>query len=302
MMLVAVMLLMSTACGGDNASVENVSSSLDIEIANNDEIDNSSNNSVTEAEDDAGALTFWLNRINSYIPSESSSVIDLFNDQVTIPLDLSTIDICSAPYALYPNGLSAVNISSISEILTSEELINEKDESKIVTQTQYIDGWVDYDEVPDNIDNIFIKNFSEEPLSTKQCYENGWWYITSEYPHQIENVLGIDLTAEGKNYNADWDCHVVSEAVIDKLGLPDYVLMFGSNSNNLLNNSGNIYYYLIWENADYVISLLCSEMILLDNNSYIYQISNFTYYTPEAWNMVSSEFSEVTKVNLSELP
>ena len=263
------------------------------ENTNNNEIygDNKQNqteqlNTTTEKNDDTKSeKTFWINSVQ--LPEQNLNAnFKLYNDKISLPINLENLDVCSAPYSFFPNGLNQTNADTIQEILKSTTKIQDGGETKISTQTKFVDGsWKDYDEVPDNIGWIYIKNYNETDSTTAECYNNGWWYITSQY--NLDKVLGVDLT-NNEEYMENWDESPLLDMAIDKLGSPTYIRIYG-DSEDLKLNDGTIQYELVYEYEEYTITIIVMELIMSENDSQMLTVGGISYYTKECWEKDKNE-------------
>lgn len=231
--------------------------------------------------------TFWLNSIEW---SKQNNNIDLYNNKISLPIKLENLDVCSAPYSFWPDGVNQTNAETIQDILKSTTEINAGRETQISTQRKYVDGsWKDYDEVPDNIESIYIKNYTEAVSTTAECYNNGWWYITNKY--NLDDVLGVDLT-NNTEYRKDWDESPLLDMAIDKFGSPTYIGMLKNYSDNLKSNEGMIIYDLVYEYNEYTITFSVSEMIMSEYDSQTIKFGRITYYTKECWEKEKNETAD----------
>ena len=237
-------------------------------------------NEITEG---TTGKTFWINSMDW---SKKSDHIELFNDKISLPINLENLDVCSAPYSFFPNGVDQTNADTIQEILKSTTKIQDGGETRISTQIKVVDGrWKDYDEVPDNIDDIYIKNYNETDSTIAECYNNGWWYITSQY--NLDKVLGVDLT-NNEEYMKNWDESPLLDMAIDKLGSPTYIRIYG-DSEDLKLNDGTIQYELVYEYEEYTITIIVMELIMSENDSQMLTVGGISYYTKECWEKDKNE-------------
>ena len=264
----------------DNKTGEETKTELPNKTQNEKENDSTSDEIIQ----DTTGKTFWLNSIKW---SKQNNNIDLYNNKISLPIRLENLDICSAPYSFWPDGVNQTNAETIQDILKSTTKINAGRETKISTQRKFVDGsWRDYDEVPDNIESIYIKNYTEAVSTTAECYNNGWWYITNQY--NLDDVLGVDLT-NNTEYRKDWDESPLLDMAVNKFGAPTYINMFKTYSENLKLNEGMIIYDLVYEYSEYTITLTVSEMIMSEYDSQTIKFGGITYYTKECWEKEKNE-------------
>lgn len=264
----------------DNKTGEETKTELPNKTQNEKENDSTSDEIIQ----DTTGKTFWLNSIKW---SKQNNNIDLYNNKISLPIRLENLDICSAPYSFWPDGVNQTNAETIQDILKSTTKINAGRETKISTQRKFVDGsWKDYDEVPDNIESIYIKNYTEAVSTTAECYNNGWWYITNQY--NLDDVLGVDLT-NNTEYRKDWDESPLLDMAVNKFGAPTYINMFKTYSENLKLNEGMIIYDLVYEYSEYTITLTVSEMIMSEYDSQTIKFGGITYYTKECWEKEKNE-------------
>ena len=232
--------------------------------------------------------TFWLNSIEW---SKQNNNINLYNDKISLPIKLENLDVCSAPYSFWPNGLNQTNAETIQDILKSTTKIKAGSETEIATQTKFVDGsWKDYDEVPDNIERIHIKNYTKEASTTAECYNNGWWYITNQ--NNFANALGLDLTTNNTVGIKAWDKTPLLDMAVNKLGAPTYIRILKSTSKNLELNEDAIMYDLVYEYNEYVIILPVTESIQSEKDIQTLSLAGLTYYTKECWEEENKETAD----------
>ena len=254
------------------------------EVFNQTENVKENDSALGENKQDTTEKSFWFNSIEM---SKQNNVIELYNDKVELPIKLENLDVCSAPYSFWPNGVNQTNAETIQDILKSTIEINAGRETKISTQTKYIDGsWKDYDEVPDNIEAIHIKNYTEEVLTIAECYNNGWWYITNLY--KLEDVLGVDLT-DNTEYSKDLNESPLLDMAINKFGSPTYIRMSQNYNKNLKLNEGTLVYDLVYEYSEYTIIFSVYELIMSEYDYHIIKFNGITYYTKECWEKEKNE-------------
>ena len=265
----------------DNKTGEETKTELPNKTQNEKENDSTSDEIIQ----DTTGKTFWLNSIKW---SKQNNNIDLYNNKISLPIRLENLDICSAPYSFWPDGVNQTNAETIQDILKSTTKINAGRETKISTQRKFVDGsWKDYDEVPDNIERIHIKNYTKEFSTTAECYNNGWWYITNQ--NNFANALGLDLTTNNTVGIKAWDKTPLLNMAVNKLGAPTYINMFKTYSENLKLNEGMIIYDLVYEYSEYTITLTVSEMIMSEYDSQTIKFGGITYYTKECWEKEKNE-------------
>ena len=244
-------------------------------------------NTVTEEnEETKSEKTFWINSVQ--LPEQNLNAnFRLYNDKISLPIKLENLDICSAPYSFWPNGTNQTNANTIQEILASKTKINSKSETKVVTQTKFLDGsWKDYDEVPDNIGDILINNYNDNSTTIEECYNNGWWYILNQY--DLDDIFGIDIS-NNSEYHKEWYEIPVVEKIIDKIGGPTYIRMNKTSSENLNTNQGIISYDLVYEYNEFTFIIPIMEMITNGNDNLVTKCSGMIYYTKQSWEKEKNE-------------
>lgn len=269
----------------------------EVDENNNTEISTENTNTSIENNENIEEATkkvFWLNSIKGAKQKDNFS-LTLFNDKISLPIKLENLDVCSAPYSFFPNRVNQTNADAIQEILKSTIKIKAGNETKISTQKKFVDGsWKNYDEEPDNIENIIIKNYSDADATIAECYNNGWWYIQNQY--SLDDALRLDMT-KNTEYRDDWNELPIIDIVIEKAGLPTCFRMHSADNKNLKSNDGVIMYELIYEYDEYVIVFAVSEVIISENNSYLSKVGGPIYYTKECWQKEQSELTVKEQIN-----
>lgn len=277
------------ACGKENPETGDTNAAPANSTTNTD-TDASSEETADAQNASQNDVTFWYNRQTWREPTDSFEG-GLFNDSITLPLDLNTLDSCSAPYEWFPNGGSGQNAASISEILTSSELLQPNSSplagpgtTVIFTQTSYVDGKnVNYDEIPDNIGNIYLYNFSDSELPASTCYENGWWFTSSAY--FIDEFLQIDYTSESESDTYKLD------AVVKKFGTPSYIGCLETNDfeTQIEQTGGGLSYSLIYVYPDFTLEIMVNEFLIQQQLST--DLVGVYYYPAACWEEIQKDYS-----------
>lgn len=128
------------------------------------------------------------------------------------------------------------------------------------------------------------------PIST--CYKNNWWYIVLK-----SEAFGVPSKAKDKNYQDDR-----TDALVKVLGAPKYV-MTGNTTNfeeTLNKNDDSIYYTLVYDFDEYVITIFMNEFISNEYNGTHLEISEIKYYPKECWEQKLKKTEESkTTINLT---
>jgi len=263
----------------------------EIDKNNNTDISTENTNTLIENNENIEESTkkvFWINSKKGSQQKEKFG-FTLYNDKISLPIKLENLDVCSAPYSFFPNEINQTNADAIQEILKSTIKIKAGNETKISTQKKFVDGsWKNYDEQPDNIENIIIKNYNDADATIAECYNNGWWYIQNQY--SLDDVLGLDMT-KNVEYRENWDESPLLDIIVEKNGFPTYVRMSSAYSENLKSNEGGILYELIYKYDEYVIVFAVSEMIMSEYDSYMITVGGPIYYTKESWEKEQSKIT-----------
>ena len=101
----------------DNKTGEETKTELPNKTQNEKENDSTSDEIIQ----DTTGKTFWLNSIKW---SKQNNNIDLYNNKISLPIRLENLDICSAPYSFWPDGVNQTNAETIQDILKSTTKIN----------------------------------------------------------------------------------------------------------------------------------------------------------------------------------
>lgn len=279
----------SSNSNGENSSEASKSSNTSVSASSEQDSESSKN---TESN-----LTFWYNQKNW---KELSGTYDgtLLTAKVKAPIDISKLDEynCS-PYHWFPNGVNGRNAKSINEILTSDEIQTPGgNPTSIGPQSAFDEKWLDLDLESCGIASINIYNYNEDdnksdksiPIST--CYKNNWWYMLLNY-----EALGISPEVQDKDYQIER-----ADGLVNVLGAPTYVINeYGSDFKETLNkNNGAIYYLLIYDFGEYVISVFMNEHIMNEYDSAILEVSEIKYYPKECWEQELKNIEKSKIINL----
>ena len=212
---------------------------------------------------------------------------------LVLPIDLENLDSFSAPYHVYFNegGRATETCQTASEVVVLEDSMISNGVLNDITL------WVNSEKGegrsedldPDNLnglDAIFIRNYGEEKLSVKECYEQNWWCIQLDNEEDVVNSLQLTI---GEEFNA------IGNAIALKLGAPDYLAPLEKHSEmseseyyTFMEAENSIEYTLIWEYKDYVITIHIQDFA----NEYAdeeIRIKSVQYYTPECFDKIKEE-------------
>ena len=266
--------LMGNNSGSNNNDVTENPGQM-VEEENGQETTDETIDTLTEVQTDG--MIHWIKTVKWNEDAEGFTEC-LFNEGLTLPINLENIDTICAPYYYWTGGYGGANAETMQNILSNTDLF--ESDTPIATQTSFYDGWIDSDKEPDNITKMYLVNYNEdERLTTQQCYDNGWWYIEAIY--NLEDVLGIEITDE--NYSSDRNAISAFDKIAEKYGPPSYIM--GWDTLESINvNDGALYIELVYEYDDYVVDIFLSDHIMVEYNTQLTQLQGVYYYSKECWN------------------
>lgn len=282
--LIAAMALSITACGSSESSKNDDSSDIKPQTTSNNATEDTSVEANTDSTESTASS--WLGEQTFGTPSKSFEGT-LFNDQVVLPLDLTTIDDYAAPYRYYPHDQSgSADAKSINEILTSTHtqkytenaLSNEGTTIRVQSYPKDssdldVSNW---DRDYCGLGKIQIDNFSEneETLTIGECIENGWWSLTADDNGNHAKFLQVDAGKTSKE---------MADNIIKKFGTPTYIAPWFDESPDLetfissLTPDSFHCYSLIYEYDEFVLDISIQE------GYDTFKVASTNYYTPEVW-------------------
>ncbi len=212
---------------------------------------------------------------------------------LVLPIDLENIDSFSAPYHVYFNeaGRATETCQTVSEVVALEDSMISNGILNDITlwvNSEKGEGRsedLDSDNL-NGLDAILIRNYGEEKLSVKECYEQNWWSVQLDNEEDVINSLQLNV---GEEFNA------IGNAIALKLGAPDYLAPLEKHSEMseseyyaFMEEENSIEYILIWDYKDYVITIHIQDFA----NEYAdeeIRIKSVQYYTPECFEKYKEE-------------
>ncbi len=231
----------------------------------------------TSADEQTDGMIYWIKTAQWNEEAEGFTGC-LFNEGLTLPINLENIDTICAPYYYWTGGYGGANAETMQDILSNTDLF--ESDTPIATQSAFYDGWIDSDKEPDNITKMYLVNYNEdEGLTTQQCYDNGWWYIEAIY--NLGDVLDIEIT--DINYSSGKNEIPLFDAIAEKYGPPSYIMGW-STLERINANDGALYIELVYEYDDYVVGIELSDHIMADYDTHITKLQGVFYYARDCWN------------------
>ncbi len=233
------------------------------DIKNNDKENDDEDSDNTKSNENStiinSNLNHWLLTIKKTEPKDSNGLAYIFDESFTLPIDFSEIEGEGEYY------------DEVRESVTSDFM---------VTQSYEICSEDDI-----YMPRVWFDNYSDEKISLAKCYENNWWWIDFGFytePYIVESLRG---TFEPEIGNKPiWDdlqnTSPVLDALIEKIGSPTRTIIDVADINTEKSRLG---YSLIWENEDYVLEVMVSEVCFLDDGYLRLWIDHIRYYTPQVW-------------------
>ena len=248
---------------------------LIVEEENGQELSDDMTDTSTDEQTDG--MIYWIKTAQWNEEAEGFTGC-LFNEGLTLPINLENIDTICAPYYYWTGGYGGANAETMQDILSNTDLF--ESDTPIATQSAFYDGWIDSDKEPDNITKMYLVNYNEdEGLTTQQCYDNGWWYIEAIY--NLGDVLDIEIT--DINYSSGKNEIPLFDAIAEKYGPPSYIMGW-STLERINANDGALYIELVYEYDDYVVGIELSDHIMADYDTHITKLQGVFYYAKECWN------------------
>lgn len=284
-MALVLVTVMAMGLVGCNSSKEDEHDNV-VESSQDVDADAVTESDSAESNDSVAGYPYWITQQTFGTPSTTFEGT-LFNEALTIPLDITMLDSIAAPFRWWPNGVNSQDVTSIREILTSDVLLHHDGKThfgstgnttSISTQIDENGQWIDefY-----GLRRIYIYNFDpngeELPLST--CYENGWWCVYEDTfsDSQFAKMLQIE---EGNSVE-------MMEHVFAKLGNPTYIGDIFGTHNSLNEWFASMkakdveMYNLFWEYEDFTLQIGLQETSFGSEPSV--ELVRVVYHTPEFW-------------------
>lgn len=218
---------------------------------------------------------YWFLTMNWDITS-NKEISSLFYESILLPIDLNIFDNIVESYQYFFDGFDKTESFTMSEILKNPQLFYDK---------VYI--WFTND-TKTNIYNLCFVNYNiDQEITIQQSYDNRWWYI-----HSIENfdkIFQIDIKNLSNEYEIEVQEKPLLNAIIEKYGKPSYIAMSDIYMDSIDKFEDDLWYEIVYEFTDYVITISIQEKIDSSNNTYI-TIHNVNYYTNECWQQELNKF------------
>lgn len=242
-------------------------------------------------EDQTSELPYWYYQQTWDVDTKSTCGLNLYNGQIAIPVDLTSIDDTCSPYYFSRDGFFKGSVESINEVLSSEESFEPNKSLSILTKTEK-----DEDEPYDtSVGKIYVCNLENSTNTISSCYENGWWYISCAADDmELPATLGLPDMENSSE---------LLDAVVEELGRPTYVYYEGGKAAleaALTENAATYdttFYTLIYEYPEFTLSIqvyekICNEqMIEWYGTPSVSRINYWHYYPASNWNIDSSDES-----------
>lgn len=299
LILTCSVLLTMAACGKTDNTTSHTGSENQTTTENDNRTTTGNENVNTDtatdesAETEDSGMVFWF-LTQAWDEPKDTFEGGLFNESVTLPLDISTLDSLCAPYDWWGDydgrSHSRQESQSIQEILTDEGLLYPTNKNSPTSSATHLRTQND----TDGIYEIYLFNFddSENSIPLKSCYENGWWMTEADEHRDFKQVLMLDDTAEPAN--KDYQTELLN-AILEKFGTPDYLkYVSGTNGEEgfyekLAEKEGTLYYNMIYEYPEFTLEIAVGEMIMSKSNTQILEVYSVRYYPESCWAAVKQE-------------
>ncbi len=258
---------------GAESGLENHQDSSDTQIDQENPQDSS----------DTDETVFWLHTAD-WGEEKDLTGITLFNGECTAPIHLEDFNGHESltPYGVWYGPNNYAYSDNLTDLIIPEITISDGkniffEMNTIVDEEGHLRQLEGY--YP-TIFQITLPNYSGEEVSLMQAYENNWFYISSggKYVYEFSDTEIVSMYDNSKTRER-------LDAIVDKYGRPSYLISTSSFLENYKNNIDSVFYYLVWEKEEFIITVCVRElfmeqryMIQLDNNS-----DSFIYYTRELW-------------------
>ena len=299
LILLATMILSAVGCGNNTPAESNQPTpTVAVSDSKNDASEEKNGNQqVTEnGEPEENDLPFWVFTQEFATPQKSFEGT-LFHPSVELPLDLTTIDEIASPYKVYYAIDSGVRYEhlytdKIADVLFSDIPVSKNaDNTQIAKhiETQRDDGSIEvscYDDDYCGMNDIYIYNYEEEPLTVKECYEKGWWTVN-------QSIGDFSKFFQIKNGNRQ-EVETLN-SIFDKFGTPKYIVSMESELNTISEwkekieakmadkNIAVLQYQLCYVFEDFTVSIYVNESYCSTNGFYSVEISNAEYFNSTMW-------------------
>lgn len=254
-----------TSNSGDNTDEITEERDLKVDEENDQTV---LDNTEEEVEEETEGMVNWF-RTAKWNEEAEGFTSNLFTEDITLPINLESIDDIAGPYEYFTDGFDKAQAPTMQEVLSDTRVCRR--EYKI---------WPD-SEKDNNMHHIHFFNYREdeqEELTTRQIYDENWWCI-----YGTSFALGIspDQLPAGflwGNYDAP-----VLDIVAEKYGAPSYILMLDVDDLNSDEAKFCLWYELVYEYDDYVVSLMVQDQPMPEYDVHCLALHQVTYYTRECW-------------------
>ncbi len=255
--LTATMLISMTACGKDENKKEDKKEEKTTEQVQENEPDETdevvadkdvAEDDTTQSEESSEEVADDVNISDTYAYSWLRRQ-DFSQGQIEQPATIPMFGGLDAGFSLsgqsfsgwyaatgYTEDRSDIVYSTLEEIIQSDELTVRAEDDDFYTFSQTPDAWDDI------TFNVTFVNMSEEKMTTKQLYENGWWYMTIyniygnetyNNPYPEENPLfihfGYTPNFDGQGMNKQNE-YLFMDYFLSLMGSPNFMSMYTRNS------------------------------------------------------------------------
>lgn len=264
----------------DNSAVTNTPSVT--ESSNNSDVSSNSNQSHE-------ALSYWVESLNPTGEVYDSFDGSLFAEDITLPIDLTTLPFSVSDY------------SSFSEALSDESIISKPESYYVNIDDSSLELKND-----DFYGDLKLCNFSENEMTLKQVYDNNWWYIDSySDSNDINKIFFLGTDAEYDDYSS-YDLNVLPNeeflnGLIDKFGQPTSIsssLGTTKYDDSDSDGSDSTYYDLVYEYADCVVIITFLEIINeVEPSFHAVKLERVAYYTRECFDEYKKLYPDFPEEN-----
>lgn len=287
--LITTLLLSLSAC--DNSDNDTIASNVN-NAESNVKQDISSNEAENNEKDEENIvdknMPYWIIKQDFSNPQKEFN--NLFNENITLPLDWNKINELVNSYSWTPGFEGRQYVDNINEIIASEEYKIQYSGSETVFFEQEIDR-SDPNYVAINSFEIFNHN-EKDDLTYKECFEKGWWEIFQD--GSIGKALLISASSQEE----------LCDKILEKYGSPTYMIPAFGYYEKLDDYYATMeldsveMYELVYEYPEYCISISITETSY--GSSPDVKVNAVIYYTNTMWELKKENkdyFNKAIKIN-----
>ncbi|MGN1133391.1 MAG: hypothetical protein ACI4RN_02940 [Oscillospiraceae bacterium] len=233
----------------------------------------------TENNKDFGEQHFWIESVGTSSAPKDSFNAELFEKGLTLPITTEKVK------ELGMNWYKGRDGEDFNYLLA-----NSLGDLKPGTMGNDYYSIYDHSNTTDNhkfSPKLVMNNFGDEDISAADALDNGWWYLnTNEYT--ADDAIMVNDFGE---YDKDSDNTEFFNKMIEQIGEPTEISQGAVGGHKDFQPDKNgfdmIYYTLVYECKDYVVTIFVDESIMVYSSDHVNHALNLMgceYYPIECWN------------------